>query len=1077
MTIQEWLGADNELGIDIWERKYRYNNETFDEWIERVSGGNQHIAQLIREKKFLFGGRILANRGLDKLGKHISLSNCYVIAPPEDSIEDIFDAASKLARTFSYGGGCGIDISKLAPRGAKVNNAAKETTGAVSFMDLYSQITGLIGQSGRRGALMLSISCDHPDLEEFINIKSDLDKVTKANISIRITDKFMAAVKNKTPFTLQFIRQATREVITTEIDAYEFFHKICERNWDYAEPGMLFWDRIENWNLLSEDESFSYAGVNPCFDGSMRLLTTDGYKIFEELDGTEPYIYNVNGNIVKSKVWCSGEKPTIRLRVGNNDIICTPEHRFMTIDGDECQAKDLKGKQLMPCAIANPKLDQKFIKLGFIQGDGQLKRLNSKYHDGLEVNIGEKDTDIFDLFEDDSFTYQNEKTIYLSGYNHILKKLGFSQEVLPNRVFPTSYNEWTKIQKASFLQGCYSANGSVIKNGRISYKTTCKEFAEQLVDTLTNDFNIDGVYITTNKAHTVKFTNGEYNCRESYDVNIGRFTEIPKFISEINFYQQYKREQLTQMMKNKAPRVTNIEDAGIRKVYDFTEPERHWGIVEGVVVHNCAEEPLPAGGSCLLGSINLAEFVTENKTFDFHNFETVVKNAVIALNEVLDEGLPLHPLKEQRDSVRDWRQIGLGIMGLADMLIKMEVRYGSQEAVHICDMIGLSMAHTAILTSAQLAEQYGAYPKYHPEKILQSAYLTTHTTPKTLESVRLYGLHNSQLLTIAPTGSLSTMLQISGGIEPIFANYYERKTESLHGTDKYYKVYTKIVEDYMREHGLEDDAQLPEFFVTAQNLHYRERINMQSIWQKHIDASISSTVNVPNNFTVEQTKDLYMYAWEKNLKGVTIYRDGCKRSGILSTNTNQAENNQKEPSILPRGYIIKADDNCIGRKRTLHTGCGTLHCEAFFDPDTGDLLETYFSKGSQGGCNNFMIGLSRMISLAARGGVDIDSIVDQLRSSGTCPSYAVRTATKHDTSKGSSCPVAIGNALLEMHNEIMQDLFDEEDEEATSSMIDVPKSKPTSVSLSYTICPECGEKTVPAGGCVQCPNCGWSKCG
>lgn len=264
MTVQEWLGTENQLGQDIWERKYRYENETFDEWINRVSGGNSEIANLIKEKKFLFGGRILANRGLENKGRKISLSNCYVIEPPEDNIESIFDCAKKLARTYSYGGGCGVDISKLSPRGAKVNNAAKETTGSVSFMDLYSMVTGLIGQAGRRGALMLSLSCEHPDLEEFIGIKSDLDRVTKANISIRITDKFMAAVKNKTPFTLSFTRLETGETITKEIDAYEMFHKMCEMNWDYAEPGMLFWDRINNWNLLSCDDEFEYAGTNPC---------------------------------------------------------------------------------------------------------------------------------------------------------------------------------------------------------------------------------------------------------------------------------------------------------------------------------------------------------------------------------------------------------------------------------------------------------------------------------------------------------------------------------------------------------------------------------------------------------------------------------------------------------------------------------------------------------------------------------------------------------------------------------------------------------------------------------------------
>lgn len=746
MTVQEWLGTENQLGQDIWERKYRYENETFDEWINRVSGGNSEIANLIKEKKFLFGGRILANRGLENKGRKISLSNCYVIEPPEDNIESIFDCAKKLARTYSYGGGCGVDISKLSPRGAKVNNAAKETTGSVSFMDLYSMVTGLIGQAGRRGALMLSLSCEHPDLEEFIGIKSDLDRVTKANISIRITDKFMAAVKNKTPFTLSFTRLETGETITKEIDAYEMFHKMCEMNWDYAEPGMLFWDRINNWNLLSCDDEFEYAGTNPC-----------------------------------------------------------------------------------------------------------------------------------------------------------------------------------------------------------------------------------------------------------------------------------------------------------------------------------AEEPLPAGGSCLLGSINLAEFACDTG-FDFESFKHCVKSSVIALNEVLDEGLPLHPLKEQRESVYDWRQIGLGIFGLADLLIKLGIKYGSPEAIDLCDMIGHTMADMAIKTSAVLAKEYGVYPKYKPEAVEQSAFYSKNALGETKELVESFGLRNSQLLTIAPTGSLSTMLGVSGGIEPIFANYYTRKTESLKGHDEYYKVYTPIVKEYMDKHGLKDDSELPDYFVTAQTLDYKNRIYMQSIWQSHIDASISSTVNVPNDFTVEQVEGLYMTAWDAGLKGVTIFRDGCKRAGILTIKEN-VENIVEKPHRLERGMIIKADDNCIGKKRTLRTGCGTLHCEAFFDPDNGQLLETYFSKGSSGGCNNFMIGLSRMISLAARGGIDVYSIVDQLKSSGTCPSYAVRTATKHDTSKGSSCPVAIGNALLEMYEEMMDEVGFSDVEEKELEVI-----TPKIVPVSKAKCPQCGGELVFEGGCNTCKNCGWSKC-
>ena len=188
MELKDW--GLSQLGEDIWKNKYQYEGESFDEWLDRVSGGDKELRKLIEDKKFLFGGRILSNRGLDKKGKKITLSNCYVLTT-DDSIEDIYQTCSDLARTFSYGGGVGVDISKLRPKGMRVNNASKYTTGACSFMDTFSQVTETIGQNGRRGALMLSIDCTHPELIDFINIKTDLDKVTKANISVRITDDFM----------------------------------------------------------------------------------------------------------------------------------------------------------------------------------------------------------------------------------------------------------------------------------------------------------------------------------------------------------------------------------------------------------------------------------------------------------------------------------------------------------------------------------------------------------------------------------------------------------------------------------------------------------------------------------------------------------------------------------------------------------------------------------------------------------------------------------------------------------------------------------------------------------------------
>ncbi len=461
---------------------------------------------------------------------------------------------------------------------------------------------------------------------------------------------------------------------------------------------------------------------------------------------------------------------------------------------------------------------------------------------------------------------------------------------------------------------------------------------------------------------------------------------------------------------------------------------------------------------------------------------------------VLDEGLSLHPLQEQRKSVRGWRQIGLGIMGLADMLIKMGIKYGSEESIDLCDKIGFVMADTALRASCPSDSGYSVYPHYHKDAILQSAWLSKNATDDTKILIEKYGLRNSQLLTIAPTGTLSTMLGISGGIEPIFANYYERKTESLHGHDQSYKVYTPIVKKYMDEHHITDDKYLPDFFVTAQTLDYKDRIDMQAIWQQHIDASISSTVNVPNDFTVEQVEELYMRAWEKGLKGVTIFRDGCKRAGILTTGTDKQEESVKEELMiqnntdiitedkLPRGYIIAADDNVIGLKRKIMTGCGSMHVVAMFDPVTGELLEAYLSKGSTGGCQSNLAAVSRLISLSARAGVDVYTIVDQLQSCMACPSYVGRTMTKHDTSKGKCCPDAVGNALIDMYREMQRNISDDDEckietkkDTVINKTIKSKEPKLTDTKLT-NLCPVCGEEIAFEGGCMVCKHCGWSKC-
>lgn len=500
------------------------------------------------------------------------------------------------------------------------------------------------------------------------------------------------------------------------------------------------------------------------------------------------------------------------------------------------------------------------------------------------------------------------------------------------------------------------------------------------------------------------------------------------------------------------------------------------------------EQPLPKYGTCNLGSINLSEFVKNPFTpaayFDFVDFKKVTAEMVRYLDEIIDKNLENHALPEQREMIYNYRNIGLGVTGLHDALIKMRIKYGTDHSLKLANGIMDQLFRAAFEASVQLAKEKGAFPKYSHD-LLKATIVKKHFTPNhpIFLEAKKYGLRNCSLLSIAPTGSIGSMLNVSTGCEPVFAMSYTRKTESLNNNiDTYYKVYTGVVREYIEKFETEE---LPEYFTESKDISWRDRIDMQGVLQTHIDTAISSTINLPHDIPLEEIEQLYLYAWEKGLKGVTIYRDSCKRAGILSTsNSEQSEKNENailsEIFQIPRGFIIKADDNCIGKKRTLTTGCGTLHCEAFFDPDSGSLLETYLSKGSSGGCNQFMIGLSRLISLAARGGIDIESIVDQLRSSGTCPSYAVRRATQHDTSLGSSCPVAVGNALMDMYDEIQEELG-LNNEECEKKEINLKKesdkkiTSPNEHKLEH--CPECGSASLtPQEGCFTCQSCGWTKC-
>lgn len=293
-------------------------------------------------------------------------------------------------------------------------------------------------------------------------------------------------------------------------------------------------------------------------------------------------------------------------------------------------------------------------------------------------------------------------------------------------------------------------------------------------------------------------------------------------------------------------------------------------------------------------------------------FEEDVKYAIAYLDDVLEEGIPFLPLQEQKESVTKYRQLGLGTMGVADSLIKMEIEYGSPESITFIHSIGEAMINAALQESAMRAKTMGVYPAFDKEAVLKSPFLKRVATQETLKLIELYGLRNAELLSIAPTGSISTMLGVSGGIEPLFQISYTRKSETLNDGDSYYEVFTPIAKEYMTKHNIHDKKDLPHYFITADKLDYKKRIDMQAAWQIYIDAAISSTVNVHNGFTIEEVEDLYMYAWEKGLKGITIYRDGCEREGILTTSNSKSK--QGTPVVDIESLTIEDLEDLIYEK-------------------------------------------------------------------------------------------------------------------------------------------------------------------
>ncbi len=488
-----------------------------------------------------------------------------------------------------------------------------------------------------------------------------------------------------------------------------------------------------------------------------------------------------------------------------------------------------------------------------------------------------------------------------------------------------------------------------------------------------------------------------------------------------------------------------------------------------VSTNPCAEQPLPDGGCCNLGAVNLEKFVDDNGNFMIDDFKETVAIGTRFLDNVVDYNMDRHALEDQKQNAMNDRRVGLGILGLGDMLVRLGIQYDSEDALQTVDQIMQIFRDTTYETSVNLAIEKGKYPNFDWSGYSKSKFVKN--LPKSLQGkIKKHGIRNCTLTTVAPTGSGAIVSRVTSGVEPIFATSYKRRVKENDGYGKTFKEYTVYHPIIEKLFGTDED--LPEYVVTSHNIDPYFRVRMQGTIQKYIDSSISSTVNLPEEITVDTIADIYMTAYEAGLKGITVYREGS-REGILVTDAEDQNNEVNDLALesavekSPRSRPTQT----TGVTRRIRTGEGTLYIT--INEDENGLCEVFTTIGKAGGNAAAQSeAISRLISLSLRSGLDPHAIVRQLKGiSGPNPTW-------EDGRLILSTPDAIGKALddylIERGN---TETLKNSDESLDKPRITLAQEEKKKDDTNMMICAEChNHSVVNEGGCLTCRECGWSKC-
>ncbi|OSZ71280.1 LAGLIDADG family homing endonuclease [Hydrogenophaga sp. IBVHS1] len=1059
------------ITLDVLQEKYLKEGEASEDDIYRrvaraLASVEPEADRALWEQRFfdnLQAGAIGAGRIMSAAGTSIqaTLINCFV-QPVGDCIQGvddegypgIYEALREAAETMRRGGGVGYDFSRIRPRGAAVKTMASLASGPCSYINVFDQSCATVESAGaRRGAQMGVLRIDHPDVLEFITAKRTPGRWNNFNVSVGVSDTFMRALADDQPWDLvhrarpgeALLAQGAHQRadglwVYRSLKARELWDTVMRSTYDFAEPGILFLDHIQQDNNLRYCESIE--ATNPCVTADTWVMTEDGPRLVGELVG-QAFHAVVDGKsyaVRSAGFFATGIKPVWRLTTREgHELRLTADHRVRRVARKTRYSMELDWTEAARLTPGDEIVigDHRTLRgwdgegtraegylLGLLIGDGTLKSdkaVLSVWAPELRV-VGQNTVafaatgaaGIVQAAESAAASLPHradfggfQRPVAGRGEARLssaaLRDLAFSLGMSPgNKMITPAMERQSSGFAEGLLGGLFDADGSAQGSQEKGVSVRLSQSNEDLLRTAQRMLLRLGVastlYRERRPAGLSRLPNGrgassDYATQAQHELVISG-DNLHVFAERVGFRDNDKAARLAQMLSDykRTPNrerfvatVDTLQADGEETVYDVTVNDVHAFDANGLVVHNCGEQPLPPYGCCDLGPVILPRFVRHPfgfgglPSFDFEAFEQAVALQVRALDNVLD--VTYWPLPQQREESAAKRRIGVGFTGMGNALAMLCVRYDRAEGRTLAAQIAERLRDAAYTASVALAREKGAFPKFDADGYLAEGTFASRLPESLRTAIRTHGIRNSHLLSIAPTGTVSLAFadNASNGIEPPFSWMYRRKKREADGTTTDYAVEDHAWRLYRELGG--DMAQLPEYFVSALSMPAVDHLAMMEAVQPFVDTAISKTVNVPADYPYDDFKGLYQQAWRAQLKGLATYRPNAILGSVLDTGPTP-ETTASVATVDPMRTVIESRPKgalpAVADKIEYWTqeGHQTLYLLVSFMPvPTADgsgtverAIEFFMPVGQSGESQQWVSSSMRLLSLAARGG-------------------------------------------------------------------------------------------------------------